>query len=492
MKVEVSHVDKTTGETKWYPGKISSVRKRDKKVDVTYTDGTDETDLPMNDRQKVRALGTQGTVGGVLFLDEAYDLDPANNPIGRAIMAEIMSAAEDHRDTVTIILAGYKTDIENKLYAYNSGMASRFIDIQFDDFTVDQLENIWNDLCAEKGWKQEKKHNEAKSKVSLVASRRVARGMGTKTFGNARSVRKLFESAVSQAKLRYLDENDSETTITIEDVIGKEPTEENIPELASALRDLDAKIGLTKVKGAVRELIDLARNNYRKELNGEKIDHVALNRMFLGNPGTGKTTIASIYGRILKALRLLTKGEVVKKTASDFVGDVIGATQNKTRGILEMAQGKVLLIDEAYNLDDDMYGKQALDTIVEKVMGAPGEDIAVIMCGYEAPMKKMMRDQNPGLARRFDVRYALYFDDFSNKELLQIMSATCIKDNIYAPIDVKLLAIREISKRRALPNFGNAGAVLTMLSDARRKMAKRRMECRDDGPKDAHGARCDW
>ena len=77
------------------------------------------------------------------------------------------------------------------------------------------------------------------------------------------------------------------------------------------------------------------------------------------------------------------KGEVFSKTASDFVGDVVGASQKKTSAIIEQAQGKVLLIDEAYNLDDNLYGKQALDTIVEKVMGSPGEDIAVIMMGCE-------------------------------------------------------------------------------------------------------------
>jgi AAA+ superfamily predicted ATPase len=119
-----------------------------------------------------------------------------------------------------------------------------------------------------------------------------------------------------------------------------------------------------------------ACNNYKRELAGLKIDDVPLNRLFLGNPGTGKTTAASLYGRLLRALRFLSNGElVVSKTASDFVGDVVGASQQKTAALL----------DEAYVLDDSLYGKQALDTIVEKVSGAPGEDIAVVMCGYTAP-----------------------------------------------------------------------------------------------------------
>ena len=126
---------------------------------------------------------------------------------------------------------------------------------------------------------------------------------------------------------------------------------------------------------------------------------MALNRLFLGNPGTGKTTVAKIYGRILKALGFLSDGEVMFRTASDFVGAAVGQSQSRTRVIVAQAQGKVLVIDEAYNLNDDMYGKQALDTIVERVSGAPGEDVAVLMIGYRREMEAMLREQNPGLAR---------------------------------------------------------------------------------------------
>ena len=89
-------------------------------------------------------------------------------------------------------------------------------------------------------------------------------------------------------------------------------------------------------------------------------------------------------------------------TESRFYVRLTGAVQQKTRSIIDMAQGKVLLIDEAYVLDDSNFGKQALDTIVELVFNKPGDDIAVIMAGYEPQIKKMIREQNPGLARRFN------------------------------------------------------------------------------------------
>ena len=162
-----------TVKGKWYPGKIDAVDDKQRVYTVEYTDTRVEENVA---ESRIRVVGEGRQVGGVLFLDEAYDLDPANNPDGKAILAEIMSVAEDHRDTgkisyvlllnlfyshqiiiiiniVTIILAGYKQDIEDKLYSFNVGMPSRFVSVMFDDFSEDQLGEIWRKLCNDSGWK---------------------------------------------------------------------------------------------------------------------------------------------------------------------------------------------------------------------------------------------------------------------------------------------------------------------------------------------------
>jgi AAA+ superfamily predicted ATPase len=451
---------------KRYPAEIV-LADADKKVyDVKFTDNTVEEKVA---EARVRPVGEGQAVGGVLFLDEAYDLDPANSAEGRAILAEIMSVAEDHRDTVTIILAGYKDDIENKLYAFNAGLPSRFQTVQFDDFSEDQLGQIWRSMGVEQGWSID-------DAVSRVAAARIARGRGRKGFGNARSVRQMFERAIGEAKHRYTG---GKPTMIVEDVIGKEPTRENVPALDAVMRELESMVGLASVKRDMQALVDLARNNYKRELAGLKVDDVPLNRLFLGNPGTGKTTVASLYGRLLRALRFLSNGELVSKTASDFVGDVVGASQQKTAALLEVAKGRVLLIDEAYVLDDSLYGKQALDTIVEKVSGAPGEDIAVVMCGYRSEMTKMLRDQNPGLARRFDVNFALQFDDLSDSELLQVFTDLCRGAELRAPYDVRLHAVGVLAKMKRLPNFGNVGAAKTLFADAKKRMTVRLRDNKD-------------
>lgn len=106
-----------------------------------------------------------------------------------------------------------------------------------------------------------------------------------------------------------------------------------------------------------------------------------------------------------------------------------------------------------------------IDIMITKVSGAPGENIAVIMAGYQSPMLKMLRDQNPGLSRRFSPSNALHFDDFADDELLQIVSGECQRLELYASLDVKLRAVKLLAQQRALPNFGNAGAAKNLLAE---------------------------
>ena len=414
-------------------------------------------------------------MGGVLFIDEAYALSPKDNKIGQSIIDQILTAAEDHRQELSIILAGYKNDIEDKVYGYNIGLKSRFTDVYFDDFDIDSLREIWDGMLKKynpnnEGWRVESDN------VSKIAILRVARGIGRKGFGNARAVRNLFERSINFAQVRGAS---SPPTLKLIDIIGPEPSRTNIPELDKALRDLERQVGLKTVKENIYQLIEMVAENYELEKQGKAPQPIALNRLFVGNPGTGKTTVAAIYGRILQSLRLLSDGAVEYKTASDFVGSFVGESQKTTSNILALCQGKVLVIDEAYNLNDNMYGKQVLDTIVEKVSGKPGEDIAIIMCGYQREMDEMLSNQNPGLKRRFNPDEKFIFEDFDNESLSIIMKRACNKLDV--PISSSLIrkAVMELAKKRAMPHFGNAGAVISMLSSAQIKRATRLRENRE-------------
>jgi SpoVK/Ycf46/Vps4 family AAA+-type ATPase len=121
--------------------------------------------------------------------------------------------------------------------------------------------------------------------------------------------------------------------------------------------------GLSEVKESVRQLLEVVIQNADRDDDEKPLLHVALNRIFVGNPGTGKTTVAKLYARILADLGLLSKGEVIVKNPSDFKGAVLGNSEAQTRAILESAMGSVLVIDEAYGLCPSTKGKFCLLTI---------------------------------------------------------------------------------------------------------------------------------
>ena len=260
------------------------------------------------------------------------------------------------------------------------------------------------------------------------------------------------------------------------------------------------------MKRAIRELIEMSQRNYDLELEGRQLLPFVKNRLFLGNPGTGprlaspffwffsltrtrspslspelfhslshpfpffvppgKTTCAELYGKILKCLNLLSIGDVVKKTASDFIGQYVGQSQTNTSSILRESEGKVLIIDEAYALNDQLYGKEALNVIVEKVQGGPYDDIAVLLLGYEDQMLEMIRTQNPGLARRFPRECAFVFEDYTLEELLLIYTSACQSYGVESTPEAAEAALKALKKQMCLPNFGNAGAVQNILKIA--------------------------
>eukprot|EP01138_Halocafeteria_seosinensis_P009317 gb/GECG01009522.1/.p1 GENE.gb/GECG01009522.1/~~gb/GECG01009522.1/.p1 ORF type:complete len:2380 (+),score=280.36 gb/GECG01009522.1/:1-7140(+) len=428
----------------------------------------------------------------VLIIEDAHLLDPMGDSAGTEIVNELLDAAEKHKETMSIILTGKKENIESKLYEYDTSMISHFQEVTFHNFTEQQLRELWEYELETNMWKVSEPF------VTDVVVRKLSRRCGTKTFANAREVRNVLERAFKRATKRTtLDFKNP--TLVVQDILGPPPTRATLPDLNEALVDLDKLTGLTKVKKEIHDLVNLATDNYQRELEGLPIMDVTMNRLMLGNPGTGKTTVAKIYARILKALGLVSKADVELRTAADFIGGHVGETQRKTSAILEMAEGKVLLIDEAYCLNDTWYGTQAIDTIVGKVMGCPGEDIAVLMCGYDRQMRDMLRDQNPGLARRFNPSSAFIFDDYDDAALATILQTYCTEEQLTLSLPVLRKAVEHLRNQRQLGNFGNAGAVRNLLSVAKVRMnarirnaegsvnpsEKRTLSVEDIGPVDA-------
>lgn len=143
--------------------------------------------------------------------------------------------------------------------------------------------------------------------------------------------------------------------LTLPDFLGVPIDSTNSP----LINELMSKVGLDDVKVSVLGLLEMARENYNSELSGEEVLEISLHRMFLGNPGTGKTSIAGLYGRILKEMGYLSNGEVVVAGASKLLGTAVGSTATKVNDLIDSIKGKVLVIDEAYvriNLSSANFG----------------------------------------------------------------------------------------------------------------------------------------
>lgn len=246
--------------------------------------------------------------GGALFIDEAYQLTTKQSVLD-VLLAKILEKVGE----VVFIFAGYNRSMEKFLKA-DPGLPSRVPNsFQFEDYTDNQLISIFGRFVAEKYGEGKMSLKGGNSgKYVRIAVRRVGRCREQAGFGNARAIENLLNQITQrQAKRLTLGRRHGLTPddfmMTVFDLLGPNPLLTAVQSVA--WKELEQMIGLDEVKESLRSQIDLIQTNYKRELEEKEPIAMSLNRVFLGNPGTGKTTVAKLYGRILADLGLLSKGE---------------------------------------------------------------------------------------------------------------------------------------------------------------------------------------
>ena len=239
------------------------------------------------------------------------------------------------------------------------------------------------------------------------------------------------------------------------------------------MEELEALVGLTTIKEDVKELMAFVKIQKLRQDAGLKSVPVSLHLVFTGNPGTGKTTVARIIGRLYKQIGVLSKGQLVEVDRSGLVAGYVGQTALKTQEQIKKAMGGVLFIDEAYALaqKDDAFGQEAIDTVL-KAMEDHRDDLVVIVAGYTNPMEKFI-NSNPGLKSRFNKYFE--FPDYTIDELESIFYLNCTKYDYIVEEDAKKQIRARIISRKMLrqENFANAREIRNMFEDIITNQARR-------------------
>ena len=252
-----------------------------------------------------------------------------------------------------------------------------------------------------------------------------------------------------------------------------EPEKPEEPE-TDPIEDLNALIGLSTIKHDVKELTDFVKVQKLRKDAGLKSVPTSLHLVFTGNPGTGKTTVARIIGRIYKKIGVLSKGQLIEVDRSGLVAGYVGQTAIKTQQKIQEAMGGVLFNDEAYALsggDQDAFGQEAINTLL-KAMEDHRDDLIIIVAGYTKPMEHFIAS-NPGLKSRFN-KY-IEFPDYTLDELQDIFMMN-VKKYDYTVSDEVLTQIRGMiaaKKLLTMENFANAREVRNLFEEVITNQARR-------------------
>jgi AAA+ superfamily predicted ATPase len=406
------------------------------------------------------------TVAVIDNIDRLFDdseQDKKMVPLAEAI-AELM---KERRDSLALILTGSKSSMEAFINEDIANLVYGRLEIPM--YTANELLQLINHLA-------EMRQFHISNSASKMLLKRIQMARNMKNFFNAITLNTILDEAIKHMADRYMagysEEREAMYVIEEEDFDTGSGDEESIDEL---LKKLDSLTGLQSVKRDVRSKIEtiIAQQNAMDLGSKRSSDFGTLHMVFKGSPGTGKTTVARIIGKIYQQLGVLPRGNVfVECTRKDLVGEYQGHTATKTHNKFKEALGGVLFIDEAYSLvqgDGDAYGNEALDTLIADIENYR-DSIMVILAGYSDDMKEFLL-HNPGMSSR--IPNEIVFEDYTIDDMAEIF-AYMVRDNGMILDRNTSYSLRQlIEEKSRVRDFGNARGVRNLVDRVRKAMDQR-------------------
>ena len=242
--------------------------------------------------------------------------------------------------------------------------------------------------------------------------------------------------------------------------------EEQKPSFEELMENLESLVGLDEVKKDVKNLVNLMKVRKLRQENDLPVPPMSLHMVFMGNPGTGKTTVARLVSSLYASIGVLSKGQLVEVDRSGLVAGYVGQTALKTQEAIQSALGGVLFIDEAYSLSsggENDFGREAIETIL-KAMEDHRDDLIIIVAGYDEPMEEFL-SSNPGLESRFNKYF--HFPDYTGEQLLAIFKSQCSKNSYVMTEEAEKKAAEFFNRlyEERDDNFGNGRDVRNRFED---------------------------
>ena len=402
----------------------------------------------------------ESSIGGtviVRFEDEDEEEEREFATAGRAVIEQLCKTMKKHKNDVLTIFCVPRASVKYKDLFREYLDGTSIIEIS-DDFVSGDRAVAYLKMLA--------KDNKIRPDKKLAAKVKDSKNY------LAPDLRKLFDDWYSEKVKRDFYPQYAETAVISKKAIKK-------AHKGSAYDELSEMIGLTRAKKVITDAINYHRAQRMFEDKGMPQKRTTMHMVFTGNPGTAKTTVARLFGRIMQENHILTKGHFVEVGRKDLVGMFVGWTAQIIKKKFKEAKGGVLFIDEAYSLVDGhqgSYGDEAINTIVQE-MENNRNDLVVIFAGYPAEMEQFL-DRNPGLRSR--IAFHVPFDDYDSDELCDIARLTAKKDGLKLT-DGAYEKLHGIFDTARLENdFGNGRYVRNILDKAKMTQATRLIELDPD------------